>query len=750
MKTLIYTSIYSNLWGTEFGGRPSRELHYKYSLLSILKLNPDKLICFTSEEELGELKSWFYEINKISEDKLEFIVFDLTESRFFNEIRNLKNLSEIITSDRCYEIQYNKFFWLENITNIEDYEKIYWFDAGLSHGGLFPEEYSYGQGFQKHFSFTVFNEDYLNYLNTITKDKIVIVSKNNSGRFYWSSSIPTKYYDSYNNSEHIIGGFFGGNVSLMVEFKNQFEKILFSLLTNESELYHEELIMSFMYFNNPVLFTPLKFDDWYNRNNPETNSLIIKYFYEIFKIKSSSKICIATSCIEINGGSHYVEKTKNLIESYLKYTKYDLVILTNQMKQFEEIKNYRVKFFNYYDNFNEPLTSANFFNMHLKRLPIKLSLNLGYEIIFYNDCDCFITGWDNDSFIEKCNEDFDVAFVSHANPQLGGLRSIYKHFQDKIDIEFNELYYDELDNAPNPAETRVIFKKNEKLIKFLHFWDLVSYKNNDYFTYHDGVYFGTSAIYSGMKMIGITPFDEFTKYCRISHDGGELDYFGIKIIENTVDMEQNHTEIESYVHGSFNYKGLSMLQHRNINDKFKKLLETTKPKKIIEIGTEFGGLTLLLQDIVHELNLDTIIRTYDIKDPVFLLSHPELKDNVEIIKKDLFLYNPFRLSENSTKELKEFMSDDGVNIILCDGGDKKNEFNALSKILNDGDIIMLHDYITDEHEFQEKFLNKIWNWHESKFSDIEISVKENNLEPFMPDDFLQVVWGSFIKKRNEG
>jgi hypothetical protein len=110
MKTLIYTSIYSNLWGTEFGGRPSRGLHYKYSLLSILKLNPDKLICFTSKEELPELKSWFYEINKISEDKLEFIVFDLTKSRFFNEIRNLKNLSEIITSDRCYEIQYNKFF----------------------------------------------------------------------------------------------------------------------------------------------------------------------------------------------------------------------------------------------------------------------------------------------------------------------------------------------------------------------------------------------------------------------------------------------------------------------------------------------------------------------------------------------------------------------------------------------------------------------------------------------------------------
>ena len=34
MKTLLITSIYSDLWGTEFGGRPSRDYHYRASLLS--------------------------------------------------------------------------------------------------------------------------------------------------------------------------------------------------------------------------------------------------------------------------------------------------------------------------------------------------------------------------------------------------------------------------------------------------------------------------------------------------------------------------------------------------------------------------------------------------------------------------------------------------------------------------------------------------------------------------------------------
>ena len=56
-KTIIITSIYSNLWGTEFGGRPSRENHYKLSLLSILKMEVDKVICFTSNEEIESLKT---------------------------------------------------------------------------------------------------------------------------------------------------------------------------------------------------------------------------------------------------------------------------------------------------------------------------------------------------------------------------------------------------------------------------------------------------------------------------------------------------------------------------------------------------------------------------------------------------------------------------------------------------------------------------------------------------------------------
>ena len=45
MKTLLITSIYTKLYGTDLGGRTSRDHHYKWSLLNILntkKTSPEK------------------------------------------------------------------------------------------------------------------------------------------------------------------------------------------------------------------------------------------------------------------------------------------------------------------------------------------------------------------------------------------------------------------------------------------------------------------------------------------------------------------------------------------------------------------------------------------------------------------------------------------------------------------------------------------------------------------------------------
>lgn len=528
MKTLFYTCIYSKLWGSEFGGRPSRDKHYKLSLLNILNLNPDKFICFTDKEEYDELYDFFYKQNKISSNKLEFVVFDLENSKYYEDIKKIKNLDTIKTSDRCYEIQYNKFFWMDLLGNLEDYDRIFWIDAGLSHGGIVPEKYSYGENnYEKHFNCVLFNENYLKRLCEKTKEKVVLLSKNNSGVFYWSPTIPEKYYKNYNRERHIIGGMFGGCPKQMIEFKNKFENLLKDLLKNESVLYFEELIMSCLYFNYKNDFVVFEFDDWYDRDDPEKYGNYVKYFYNVLEIP---KICCSSLAIETDENSEkYLEKSKKFIETHLKYTNYDILLITNKKDYYNEYDNGRLRILNYADFFKEPIISSNRFNMHLKRYPIAKAKDFGYDIVFYNDCDCYIEGWDEKSFNEKIKQDFDVFFVSHANPQLGGLRKAYKHFQDKIDIEFGDLYCEEMDSAPNPAETRIILKNNSKLFDFLEFWDKISKNNKDYFTYYDGVYIGTSSIHSKMNLGSVTKNDEFSKYCYISHGDNILNYFGEKV-----------------------------------------------------------------------------------------------------------------------------------------------------------------------------------------------------------------------------
>ena len=280
MKTLIYTSIYSNLWGTEFGGRPSRHYHYRSSLKNILNLEADKFICFVPQEELEDLKNHFYIKWGVSPSKLEFVVFDLYNTKYFDEIRRLKDLDLMKTIDRCFEVQYNKFFWYDMLENKDQYERIYWFDAGLSHSGLFPDTLAYGDGYDRYFSFTPFNKTFLTKLNDTSSDKFILVGKNNTDRFFWSQTLPEKYYKQYNRSYHIIGGFFGGRPETFKNFRDNFETLLNVLLSNENSLYMEEQILSCLYYDDVNKINLLTFDDWYQR--PEHSGNEIKYFYNIF------------------------------------------------------------------------------------------------------------------------------------------------------------------------------------------------------------------------------------------------------------------------------------------------------------------------------------------------------------------------------------------------------------------------------------------------------------------------------------
>ena len=198
------------------------------------------------------------------------------------------------------------------------------------------------------------------------------------------------------------------------------------------------------------------------------------------------------------------------------------------------------------------------------------------------------------------------------------------------------------------------------------------------------------------------------------------------------------------VKGHFIYENLIISQHESVGSVFDKLIKQIKPKRILEIGTADGGLTLMLKDLLNDNGLNnSIIRTYDILEQINLKN--KNVDGIEIITKSPFNY-PYSDLEYPD-EIKEFVQSEGTTLVLCDGGFKINEFILISQFLKVGDVIMAHDYAHDSDVFKKEIENKIWNWHEIQYSDISNACEINNLESYMLDEFKQVVWVCKMKTK---
>jgi hypothetical protein len=285
MKIKILTCIYSDLHKTNMGGRSNRKEHYRYSLLALMKMSQADFTCYTSERELEDLEKFFYEDHNIPKERLTFIVFDLLESKYSPLLNSLRGGDVNSVSDRCYEIQYSKFAWFENEDKSYDY--YFWFDAGLSHTGLIPDKYlTMGLGYRSYFESTLFNDKFLENLINFAGDKFVIVAKENS-RNYWEGTVDPKFYENYDNSVHIIGGFFGGKKELWDKVVQKFDEYVNVILPEQKKFFYEEHYMSLMYQNNKEWFKPLEFDIWWHEDNHKQGTVEFfqenKSFYKILE-----------------------------------------------------------------------------------------------------------------------------------------------------------------------------------------------------------------------------------------------------------------------------------------------------------------------------------------------------------------------------------------------------------------------------------------------------------------------------------
>lgn len=207
--------------------------------------------------------------------------------------------------------------------------------------------------------------------------------------------------------------------------------------------------------------------------------------------------------------------------------------------------------------------------------------------------------------------------------------------------------------------------------------------------------------------------------------------FNLNNITRKTNLEENDSLSQYLNHAS--------QQNHNVYEVFYNFLNKIKPKRILEIGTASGGFTSFLNIVSKENNLNIEILSYDIYERDWYDDMKE--DGIDVRVEDIF--NSDFSSVND--EVIKFIQNDGVTIILCDGGYKIGEFNLLSNYLKIGDFIMAHDYAYDNDKFEKDIKNKVWNWCEIKESDISEASVRNNLSFYSQEIFGNVAWVCKIK-----
>jgi cephalosporin hydroxylase len=189
--------------------------------------------------------------------------------------------------------------------------------------------------------------------------------------------------------------------------------------------------------------------------------------------------------------------------------------------------------------------------------------------------------------------------------------------------------------------------------------------------------------------------------------------------------------------GCTQYKGLSAQQHIDVFRIFREFIADIKPKRVLEIGTAGGGLTLFLRDTLNELGLKyTKIKTFDVYEQPW---YNILKDNdIEVIIDNIFDQSYLNLEK--PEKIIPYIQEEGLTLVLCDGGHKIGEFNMIAPYLKTGDFIMAHDYIDTWENYKENYVDKIWNWCEVEDKHIKKISEEFNLIPYNKDKFDKVVW----------
>jgi hypothetical protein len=208
----------------------------------------------------------------------------------------------------------------------------------------------------------------------------------------------------------------------------------------------------------------------------------------------------------------------------------------------------------------------------------------------------------------------------------------------------------------------------------------------------------------------------------------------------------SYPKYSSPVTGIWEYENFTLQQHKDILKTFPLFLRKINPARVLEIGTGHGGFSLFLRNSLNEMGLaETPIKSFDV---IERECYDALRSRgVEVSVQNLFDSSYSKIEEREL--IETYIQSPGVSLVLCDGGNKRMEFNILSPLLKEGDFVMAHDYAPDLQYFDKHIKGKRWDWFQIEDSHIEEACRTNNLVSFEEIDFTDLVWVCKYKKASE-
>lgn len=177
------------------------------------------------------------------------------------------------------------------------------------------------------------------------------------------------------------------------------------------------------------------------------------------------------------------------------------------------------------------------------------------------------------------------------------------------------------------------------------------------------------------------------------------------------------------------FLGFPMSQNRYAVPAWSYFLEVHKPPRIVEIGTHCGGLTCCFA--IAARNYGGRVWSFDPGDQRDQMGGDYLGWfnflGIEFVNADCF-------APESEELIESIIANPGQCLLLCDGGDKRREFNHFARYLKAGDIIAAHD-----------FASTAWPWQEIQERDVAKVSHELRLEYFMKSIFEPTGWMVKVK-----